>query len=64
MTHINTLDPGASPLDYYGFELRRYREAAGLTQKQLGSIVYCTGSLVGQIETASDHIRFYTGRSA
>ncbi|KUL46433.1 helix-turn-helix domain-containing protein [Streptomyces regalis] len=52
MTHINTLDPGASPLDYYGFELRRYRESAGLTQKQLGSIVYCTGSLVGQIETA------------
>lgn len=52
MTHINTLDPGASPLDYYGFELRRYREAAGLTQKQLGDIVYCTGSLVGQIETA------------
>ncbi|GHG90791.1 helix-turn-helix domain-containing protein [Streptomyces lanatus] len=52
MTQINTLDPGASPLDYYGFELRRYREAAGLTQKQLGSIVYCTGSLVGQIETA------------
>ncbi|KUM81028.1 helix-turn-helix domain-containing protein [Streptomyces curacoi] len=52
MTHINTLDPGASPLDYYGFELRRYRESAGLTQKQLGGIVYCTGSLVGQIETA------------
>ncbi|MDO0915334.1 helix-turn-helix transcriptional regulator [Streptomyces sp. DT2A-34] len=52
MTHINTLDPGASPLDYFGFELRRYREAAGLTQKQLGDIVYCTGSLVGQIETA------------
>ncbi|MDF3143281.1 MULTISPECIES: helix-turn-helix transcriptional regulator [unclassified Streptomyces] len=52
MTHINTLDPGASPLDYFGFELRRCREAAGLTQKQLGGIVYCTGSLVGQIETA------------
>lgn len=52
MTHINILDPGASPLDYYGFELRRYREDAGLTQKQLGDIVYCTGSLVGQIETA------------
>lgn len=52
MTHINTLDPGASPLDHYGFELRCHREAAGLTQKQLGDIVYCTGSLVGQIETA------------
>ncbi|CAM5659549.1 Transcriptional regulator OS=Streptomyces fumanus OX=67302 GN=GCM10018772_42610 PE=4 SV=1 [Streptomyces fumanus] len=52
MTHINVLDPGASPLDYYGFELRRYREAAGLTQKQLGEIVNYTGSLIGQIETA------------
>ncbi|MEU9730197.1 helix-turn-helix transcriptional regulator [Streptomyces sp. NPDC048002] len=52
MTNINVLDPGASPLDYYGFELRRYREAAGLTQRQLGDIVNYTGSLVGQIETA------------
>ncbi|MFI9780093.1 helix-turn-helix domain-containing protein [Streptomyces sp. NPDC051956] len=52
MVHINVLDPSASPLDYYGFELRRHREAAGLTQKQLGGIVNYTGSLVGQIETA------------
>ncbi|MFJ7334506.1 helix-turn-helix domain-containing protein [Streptomyces sp. NPDC101110] len=52
MTHINSLDPGASPLDYYGFELRRRREAAGLTQRQLGDILNYTGSLVGQIETA------------
>ncbi|WP_328683628.1 helix-turn-helix transcriptional regulator [Streptomyces sp. NBC_01261] len=50
--HIATLDPGASPLDYYGYELRRYREAAGLTQRQLGVIVNYTGSLIGQIETA------------
>lgn len=52
MAHINALDPGASPLDYYGYELRRCREAAGLTQRQLGDIVNYTGSLVGQIETA------------
>ncbi|MEU6216382.1 helix-turn-helix transcriptional regulator [Streptomyces sp. NPDC047022] len=52
MTHINVLDPGASPLDYYGSELRRYREEAGLTQKQLGDILNYTGSLIGQIETA------------
>ncbi|MEV7063631.1 helix-turn-helix transcriptional regulator [Streptomyces collinus] len=52
MTHINALDPGASPLDYYGFELRRHREAAELTQRQLGDILNYTGSLVGQIETA------------
>ncbi|MDQ1019815.1 helix-turn-helix domain-containing protein [Streptomyces afghaniensis] len=52
MTNINALDPGASPLDYYGYELRRHREAAGLTLKQLGAILNYTGSLVGQIETA------------
>ncbi|MEU3984634.1 helix-turn-helix transcriptional regulator [Streptomyces sp. NPDC026672] len=52
MTNINVLDPGASPLDYYGSELRRLRERAGLTQRQLGDMVAYTGSLVGQIETA------------
>ncbi|MGW7287964.1 helix-turn-helix domain-containing protein [Streptomyces sp. NPDC054847] len=52
MRHLNALDPGASPLDYYGYELRRHRETAGLTQKQLGAIVSYTGSLVGQVETA------------
>ncbi|MCX4810740.1 helix-turn-helix transcriptional regulator [Streptomyces sp. NBC_01239] len=50
--HITTLDPGASALDYYGYELRRYREAAGLTQRQLGVVINYTGSMVGQIETA------------
>ncbi|MGW0823538.1 helix-turn-helix domain-containing protein [Streptomyces sp. NPDC002845] len=52
MTHINVLDPGASPLDFYGYELRRHREAAGLTLRQLGDILNYTGSLIGQIETA------------
>ncbi|AYC41667.1 helix-turn-helix domain-containing protein [Streptomyces griseorubiginosus] len=52
MTSINALDPGASPLDYYGYELRRLRESAHLTQRQLGDILNYTGSLVGQIETA------------
>ncbi|MFZ3570841.1 helix-turn-helix domain-containing protein [Streptomyces sp. BH097] len=46
------LDPGASPLDYYGFELRRRREEAGLKLGQLGDCVFCTGSLIGQIECA------------
>ncbi|KND26532.1 helix-turn-helix domain-containing protein [Streptomyces acidiscabies] len=52
MTHINVLDPGASPLDYYGFELRRFRESSGMTQGQLGDIINYTGSLIGQIENA------------
>ncbi|WP_435189832.1 helix-turn-helix domain-containing protein [Streptomyces sp. bgisy126] len=52
MVNIRNLDPSASPLDYYGAELRRLREEAGLNQSQLGDVVYCTGSLIGQIETA------------
>ena len=52
MANIRNLDPSASPLDYYGAELRRLREEAGLNQPQLGKILFCTGSLVGQVETA------------
>lgn len=52
MVNVQTLDPTASPLNYYGWELRRQREAAGLTLQQLGAVIFCTGSLIGQIETA------------
>jgi len=51
VVNIQSLDPTASPLDYYGWELRRQREAHGLKQGQLGEIIFCTGSLIGQIET-------------
>ncbi|MFE5730839.1 DUF5753 domain-containing protein [Streptomyces sp. NPDC056528] len=51
MVNIQELDPSASPLDYYGWELRRRREEHRLTQQQLGDIIFCTGSLVGQVET-------------
>ncbi|WRZ91746.1 helix-turn-helix domain-containing protein [Streptomyces sp. NBC_01007] len=52
MPNIRELDPSASPLDYFGSELRRLREAAGLKQGELGDIIFCTGSLIGQVETA------------
>ncbi len=52
MVHNTELDPSASPLDYYGAELRRLRQSADLTQAELGGCLFCTGSLVGQIETA------------
>ncbi|MFE7772541.1 Scr1 family TA system antitoxin-like transcriptional regulator [Streptomyces sp. NPDC057445] len=52
MANIRDLDPSASPLDYYGSELRRFREEAGLKQGELGGCVFCTASLIGQIETA------------
>ncbi|MFD8002899.1 helix-turn-helix domain-containing protein [Streptomyces mirabilis] len=32
--------------------MRRKREEAGLEQSELGACIFCTGSLVGQIETA------------
>ncbi|MET9884890.1 helix-turn-helix transcriptional regulator [Streptomyces sp. NPDC006430] len=50
LVQARDLDPSASPLDYYGYELRRLREEAGLKQTQLGDIIYCTGSLIGQVE--------------
>jgi transcriptional regulator with XRE-family HTH domain len=53
MSNLRRLDPSASPLDYFGSELRRRREEAGLTQGDLGSAIFCTGSLVGQIETGN-----------
>lgn len=53
MANIKRLDPGASPLHYFGAELRRLREVSGLTLEQLGGIVYLTGSMLGQIETAT-----------
>ncbi|MEU6140238.1 helix-turn-helix transcriptional regulator [Streptomyces sp. NPDC047081] len=52
MANIRELDPSASPLDYFGYELRRRREAAGMRLADLGSAIFCTGSLIGQIETA------------
>ncbi|MFI9027637.1 helix-turn-helix domain-containing protein [Streptomyces sp. NPDC053560] len=53
MPNVKCLDPGASPLHFFGAEVRRLREEAGLTLAQLGEIVYLTGSMLGQIETAT-----------
>ncbi|MYT70071.1 MULTISPECIES: helix-turn-helix transcriptional regulator [unclassified Streptomyces] len=50
--HVRQLDASASPLDHFGSELRYWREAAGLSQPQLGAKLFCTASLIGQVETA------------
>jgi transcriptional regulator with XRE-family HTH domain len=46
------LDPSSSVLAFFGSELRRYRESAGLSQERLGVVINYTGALVGMIETA------------
>jgi Helix-turn-helix. len=53
MAPARDLDPDASPLHLFGFELRRYRTEAGLTQEQLGRKIQYTKSFVGMVENAT-----------
>jgi Domain of unknown function (DUF5753)/Helix-turn-helix domain len=50
MPRVRTLTPGASPTHFFGSEVRRAREAAGLSQSQLGALVPCDKSVVSRIE--------------
>jgi len=45
------LDPGASPLHFFGAEVRRAREAAAMTLADLGAGVPCDASTVSRIES-------------
>ncbi len=45
-------DPYTSPKTFYGSELRRVREEAGLSQTEVGERCFCSGTYIGQFETA------------
>lgn len=52
MVVARELDPGASPLAFFGAELRRQRVAAGMSQDDLGRAVMFSAALIGRIEMA------------
>lgn len=58
---MRDLDPGASPLAFFGSEVRRARTAAGMTLAELGALVPCDASTVSRIEAGE---REPTGRFA
>ncbi|MFE0349050.1 helix-turn-helix domain-containing protein [Streptomyces griseoluteus] len=47
------LDPSSSPRAMIGAELRHARERKGLSQEQLGQVLFVSGSFVGQLEAGT-----------
>lgn len=51
MPRVRTLIPGTSPRHHFGAEVRRARDAAGMSQSELGELVPCHKAMVSRIES-------------
>ncbi|MFE6494735.1 hypothetical protein [Streptomyces sp. NPDC057748] len=52
MPQPGDLDPYAGARSFYGSELRRLREAAGMPRTESGDKVFCSGTYIGLFEMA------------
>lgn len=53
MPRSRMLTPSASPMHFFGSEARRAREAAGMTQSELGELVPCDKATVSRVEAVA-----------
>ncbi|WP_326637945.1 helix-turn-helix transcriptional regulator [Streptosporangium sp. NBC_01755] len=51
MPQAKVLDPTTSPVAFFGFELRRYRQEAGLSQEKLAKLIGYSLGTVSMVET-------------
>ncbi|MEU4403528.1 helix-turn-helix transcriptional regulator [Streptosporangium sp. NPDC023963] len=51
MPQAKVLDPSTSPVAFFGFELRRYRQEAGLSQERLAKLIGYSLGTVSMVET-------------
>jgi transcriptional regulator with XRE-family HTH domain len=52
MPRVRALTPGASPMHFFGSEVRRARESVGMSQSELGELVPCDKSVVSRTEAS------------
>lgn len=53
MPNLRDLDPGQSPVHYFGNEVRLARTAAGMSQAELGEVIGYDATLVAKVEAGT-----------